>query len=419
MQKKDKPLKILVVSQYFWPENMRINDLVLGFQDKGHQVTVLTGVPNYPVGKIYPEFVKDPSNYSIFNSAEVVRVPMCPRGSRKIVLALNYLTFFISASLLGPFKLRQHEFDVIFVYGVSPITVAIPAILLGKLKKIPVFVWVLDLWPETLQAVGAIQNRMILDCIGKAVSWIYNRADYILMQSRGFYESVRKYCTKPIDDLRVRYFPSWAEDHFSDARVESSDLLEKDDTCFTIVFAGNIGEAQDFGTILRAAEMVPDLVQIRWVIIGDGRASGWLSESVSKRNLNNVILLGRHPLEKMPGLFATADALLVSLKTNAVFAKTIPGKVQAYLASGRPILAVIDGEAAQVIAEAGAGLVCPAGDSEALVKAVVEMAGMTKDQLEAMGESGRRYYLMNFCKPQLFNALESYFHEATLRNGGE
>lgn len=412
-----EPLKVLVVSQYFWPENMRINDLVHGFEEKGHEVTVLTGVPNYPTGKIFPEFVKNPSLYNMFHDAKVVRVPMRPRGNRRFELALNYLSFLISASLLGPFKLGSYTFDVVFVYGVSPITVAIPAILIGKMKKIPVFVWVLDLWPETLQAVGAIQNPIILGYIGKVVSWIYNRADYILLQSRGFFQSVGGYCTKPIEDERVRFFPSWAEDNFSDVSGASSDLLKKDESCFTIVFAGNIGEAQDFGTILNAVEMLPAALRVRWVIVGDGRANDWLIEEVEKRKLSNVILLGRHPLEKMPALFAVADALLVSLRTNAVFAKTVPGKVQAYLASGRPVLAVIDGEAAQMIEEAGAGLVCSAGDSVALVKAVVEMAGMTKEQLNEMGASGRKYYMKNFFKPKLFDDLESYFYEATRRNG--
>lgn len=415
---RDQPLKILIISQYFWPENMRINDLAEGLVARGHEVTVLTGTPNYPAGSLFPDYKNNPSSYLEYEGVQIIRVPMVLRGKHSITLALNYLSFFISASTIGAYKLRAREFDAIFVYAVSPILSAIPAIVVGRLKKVPVFVWVLDLWPETLSAVGVVKNPKILGVVGRVVSWIYNRTDYLLLQSQGFMGSVRKYCTKPISDDRLVYFPSWAEDDFSAGSAATSDLLSKNDSVFTVVFAGNIGESQDFPAVLDAVEALQSELPVRWVIVGDGRMSDWVKNQAQTRNLNNVLLLGRHPLEKMPALFATADALLVSLRTNEVFSRTIPGKLQSYLASARPIIAMIDGEAARVVEASGAGLVCSAGDANGLAEIVRQMAKMSVAQRDSMGFAGRAFYQENFAKQRIFDKLESLFGAATLRRGG-
>lgn len=396
---------------------MRINNMVEGFVAKGHEVTVLTGLPNYPEGQVYAEYRKNPEKFSSYHGARVVRVPMLARGRRSITLALNYVSFFTSATLFGSYKLRGQQFDSIFVYAVSPIMAAIPALVIGRLKKSPVFIWVLDLWPETLSAVGIVKSPKLLGLVGKLVSWIYNRTDYLLLQSRSFSESVMTYCTRQISPERLIYFPSWAEDDFS-CQVESpSELLQRDESVFTIVFAGNLGESQDFPAILEAVQALHSKLAVRWVIVGDGRASDWLSKQVAEHNLSNVLLLGRHPLEKMPALFAVADALLVSLKTNLVFEKTIPGKVQAYLAAGRPIIAMIDGEAARVVSESGAGMACPSGDARGLADIVLQMGQLPAAQRAAMGESGRQYYLEHFSKTKLFERLEAHFRKASLRRG--
>lgn len=413
----DQKLNILVVTQYFWPENMRINDLVRDFSDKGHHVTVLTGLPNYPEGNIYNEYRTAPNNFSEYAGAKVVRVPLIPRGKRSVSLILNYASFFIAASVLGPWKLRAERYDAVFVYAVSPIMAAIPALVVGRIKRAPVFIWVLDLWPETLRAVGVLHNPKLLGCVGRVVSWIYNRADYLLLQSHGFLENVKKYCTKSIAAERLVYFPSWAEDEFSSTTKQTSTLLVRDDSVFTVLFAGNLGEAQDFPAIIEAAQALAGTVPIRWVVVGDGRMSEWLANEVSARKMDNVLLLGRYPLEEMPGLFACADALLVSLKTNDVFEKTIPGKVQAYLASGKPILGMINGEAARVIEESGAGLCCPSGDARALADITSKLAALDGEQQKQMGAAGRQYYLENYSKPTLLARLEQLFRDATLRKG--
>ena len=413
----EQKFKVLIVSQYFWPENMRVNDLVEGLVQRGHEVTVLTGWPNYPEGRVFEDYRRSPEKYANYQGAKIVRVPFIPRGKRSITLILNYVSFFLSGSVLGSWKLRGQEFDVIFVYAVSPIMSAIPALMIGKLKRVPVFIWVLDLWPETLKAVGVLSNTRLLALVGKGVSWIYNRADYLLLQSTAFAASVKQYCTRTMPSERLVYFPSWAEDGFSKLPAEGSPLIEYDSKLFTILFAGNLGDAQDFPAILDVAEALRGEMAIRWVIVGDGRMSEWLDQQVIDRGLDNVYLLGRHPLDAMPPLFTTADALLVSLKTNEVFEKTIPGKVQAYLASGKPILGMIDGEASRVIEESGAGLACSSSDRAGFARIVIQMAQMTSSQRQAMGASGKRYYEEHFSKEKLFSNLISLFRQATCRDG--
>lgn len=411
----DTSLKVLVVSQYFWPENMRINDLVRDLTAKGHQVTVLTGLPNYPEGKVFERFRNNPEAFAHYEGAEVIRVPMVSRGKRSFTLVLNYLSFLLSAATLGPFKLRGRHFDAVFVYAVSPILAAIPALVIGRLKRAPVFVWVLDLWPETLRAVGVVKHPRLLGLVGRMVSWIYNRTDYLLLQSHGFFDNVRRYCSRPIAEERLVYFPSWAEDDFSQASLSGSALIQRDPEQFTVVFAGNLGEAQDFPAVLDAAEALRGKVAVRWVIVGDGRMSEWLGAQVALRKLDNVHLLGRHPLEAMPGLFAQADALLVSLKTNDVFEQTIPGKVQAYLASGRPLLGMINGEAARVIEESGAGYACNSGDAGGLATITCSLAQASEAERVAMGRAGRAYYEQRYAKEKLMTRLESLLRGASLR----
>ncbi len=410
---KENKLKILIVSQYFWPENMRINDLVEGLLEKGHEVTILTGLPNYPEGSLLAAYKENKKAFTNYKGAPIIRVPMFLRGKSSLQLALNYFSFFLSASIIGSWKLRKLSFDALFVYAVSPITAAIPAIIIGRLKATPVFLWVLDLWPETLSAVGVIKNERLLNLLSKGVSWIYNRCDYILMQSKSFRTNILKHRTKFLKNERLVYFPNWAENIFDNpCSLTTSSLLARDEQFFTIVFAGNMGESQDFPAILSAMEALKGQPHIRLAIVGDGRMQAWVKEQIKARSLSNVLLLGRHPIEEMPSFFNCADALLVSLKTNEIFAKTIPGKIQAYLASGKPILGMIDGEAAQVILESGGGVVSPSGEVKGLVNNILYLALQTVEERVAMGQKGMEFYKKNFQSQHLFNQLENLFQLA-------
>jgi colanic acid biosynthesis glycosyl transferase WcaI len=403
-------LRILVVSQYFWPENFRINDLVKEWVQRGHQVTVLTGVPNYPLGRVFKDYRLKPSAFAEYEGARVIRVPMLPRGHGDFRLVLNYLSFVVGASIFGPWYLRGISVDVIFVFEPSPVTVGLPAILLSNLKKASVVFWVLDLWPETLVAMDEVRSPWILASVGRMVRFIYNRCAFVLGQSRGFVASIAKYCD---DKNKIRYFPSWAEDVFADENVNLAPEIPQNDDVFTVLFAGNIGEAQDMPAVLKAAERLKDNPAIRWVVVGDGRKSEWLKSEVIRRSLQDQVLLpGRFPVERMPSFYAHADALLVSLKSDPVFSMTIPGKVQSYLLVGKPMVGMLDGEGAAVISDANAGLSCDAGDAAGLAEAVLTLVSMTPDQRKQLGLNGQKYAQQEFERSQLMDRLEALLGEA-------
>lgn len=406
-------MNILVVSQYFWPENFRINDLVREWTARGHQVTVLTGRPNYPAGQVFPDFLSDPANFSFFEGVPVHRVPMFARGRGSLRLMLNYLSFVIGASFVGPWKLRSLRPDVIFVFGASPVTVGLPAVLIGRLKQCPVVFWVLDLWPETLAAVGVVRNPRLLAAVGSLVRFIYNRCTLVLGQSNSFLSSIACHCDNPD---KVRYFPSWAEDVFHTQTDALPPEIPVAPGTFSVLFAGNVGEAQDFPAILDAAERLKDDRNIRWLIVGSGRRSAWVEEQVKRRGLSEqVLLLGRFPVDLMPSFYAQADVLLVSLKKDPTFSMTIPGKVQSYLAAGRPIVGMLDGEGADVILRAGAGLVCQAGDGVALAATIKRFAQLPIVERQRMGELGRAYAHAEFDRKMLMTRLLNFFGEAALR----
>lgn len=403
-------LRILVVSQYFWPENFRINDLVKEWVQRGHEVTVLTGIPNYPAGEVFSAYQKQPSAFAEYECATVVRVPMLPRGIGSLRLMLNYMSFVLGACTSGLWQLRGKPADVIFVFEPSPVTVGLPAVWLGRIKKAPVVFWALDLWPETLAAVGVVRSPMVLGWVGHMVSFIYNRCTLVLGQSRGFLCSIARYCD---DKAKIRYFPSWAEDACKDDSVQPAQEVPEWSVGFTVVFTGNVGEAQDMPAVLDAAERLKENASIRWVIVGNGRKFDWLHSEVFRRGLDKQVLLpGSFPVERMPSFYAHADALLVSLKRDPVFSMTIPGKVQSYLMAGIPLLGMLDGEGAAVIHDAHAGLTFGAGDSDGLAQAVLTLAAMLPERRQQMGLNGRKYAQQEFGRAQLMGRLEALLSEA-------
>ncbi|UIJ47439.1 glycosyltransferase family 4 protein [Sphingomonas cannabina] len=408
----ERALRLLIVSQYFWPENFRINDLSAELVRRGHEVTVLTGKPNYPEGYIFPAYRADPAAFDRFGDVPVIRVPVIPRGQSSLWLMLNYLSFAISASLVGTWKLRGRPFDAIFVFQTSPITAALPAALLRRLKRAPMLMWILDLWPDTLSAIGVVKSPRLLSAVGRLVRFVYAQCDRILVQSRAFEPKVARLAGGA---GKIRYFPGWAEAIFdtgSAAPVEAAPELAPYADDFKILFAGNIGEAQDFPAILDAADALRDTPGVRWLVVGDGRAAPQVREEIRRRGLTDrVVLLGRYPLERMPSFFAGADALLVTLRNEPVWSMTIPGKVQSYLAAGKPLLTMLDGEGARVIKEAGAGLVAPAGDGPALAAQARRLMEMDGEQRASMGRNGRRYGLQEFGRQHMVDALVSWIDE--------
>jgi len=409
-------MKLLVVSQYFWPENFRINDLAREFKRRGHDVTVLTGLPNYPAGTFSSGYGLSGPYRECYEGVDVIRCPLFPRGSASGVrLALNYLSFAAMATLRGMLSCRMN-YDVIFVHEPSPMTVGFPALALKALTRAPILFWVLDLWPESVSATQAIRSCRVLRWIERMVRFIYRHCDRILVQSQAFVPHVER---QQVQSEKILYFPSWAEALYevSDGRLTVPENVSLPEG-FRVMFAGNVGAAQDFETILTAAERVKSRADIHWIIVGDGRMLSWAQAEVERRHLlGTVHFLGRHPLETMPAFFAQADALLVTLLREPIFALTIPGKVQSYLASGRPIIAALDGEGARIIQEAGAGVVCPAESPGALADAVVRLAATPKEARDLMGRRGMEYYGTHFDRTMLFNQLEGWMRELMATRG--
>jgi colanic acid biosynthesis glycosyl transferase WcaI len=402
-------MRILILSQYFWPEEFLINDFAKSLRDRGHYVEVLTGLPNYPSGKLYPGYSFSGPYRDAYNGIQIWRSPIFPRGNASgWRLIINYFSFAFLASIRG-FLACWRSFDVILVYEVSPITVGIPARVIKALTGAKLFFWVQDLWPESLSATGVIHSDYILKCFGELTRWIYKGCDLILIQSRAFIESVLKY---GVENKKIRYFPNCAEDYFRPVNPrkctsESALMLPG----FRVMFAGNIGKSQDFETLLSAAELTLGKPSIQWIILGDGRHRSWVEHEIYNRELNNVHLLGRHPKERMPAFFSLADVLLIALKRKPLFALTVPSKVQAYLACGKAILASLDGEGARIIQEAQAGITVPAENPKELADAVLRLNELGQEQLKVMGQNARKYYEKHFSRKHLLDLFERWLDE--------
>lgn len=329
-----------------------------------------------------------------------------PRGQDGLRLMLNYLTFAVSASVLGLWKLRRRQFDVILAYEPSPITVGLPAAVMRAVKQAPLAFWVLDLWPETLQAIGVVRSRALLQAVGKLVTFIYKRCDLILAQSKSFIPQIQKYAGS---NSRVVYFPNWAESVFDMQHAVPAAEVSLKPGGFTVMFAGNIGDAQDFPAILAAAESLKSHAHIRWLIVGDGRMARWVADEIRRRHLQDCVhMLGRHPVERMPSFFKHANALLVSLKNEPIFSMTIPGKLQSYLAAGIPVVAMLNGEGAEVVKSSCAGLTCPAGDHDGLATAVLKLSQVTPEEREKMGRNGLAVSVREFDRRTLIDRFEAW-----------
>jgi glycosyltransferase involved in cell wall biosynthesis len=408
---KNSKLKVLLVSQYFWPEEFRINDVVRSLIDKGVQIDVLTGKPNYPSGKIFSGYKALGFKRELYFGAKLSRVPLLPRGSNsKFKLAINYCSFILSGLIFGPWMQRGRKYDLIFVYGLSPILLSIPALYLAHLKKVPVVIWVQDLWPASLSATGYVKNKYALLFVEKLVRFIYSRANLLLVQSEAFIDPVR--VLAPFTP--IKYYPNSVDEIFSyEMQLDLSDFSFLNSE-FVVMFAGNIGSAQSVEVIIEAANLLKNEKGIQFVILGDGSRRQWMADQIKTHQLCNVHLPGRFPVETMPGFLQKADVLLVTLADQEIFATTIPNKIQAYLATGRPIIACMRGEGARVVSTAKAGLAVPAEDGVALSQAILRVHTMTQDERDEMGNNGREYFEKNFNHDYLVNKLIGYLEQEVI-----
>lgn len=400
---------ILVVSQYFYPEPFRINDICTELVKRGNKVTVITGIPNYPEGRFYKGYGLTKRRKERWNGIDIVRLPIISRGHSAVRLIANYYSFVISGTIRNLFK--KEKIDAVFTFEVSPLTQALVGVRTAKKAKVPHFLYVQDLWPDNLDIVGGIHSKSVLAHYDKMAKKIYKRSYKIFATSDSFVEEIRNRITenggktKDFADVnKVVYLPQYAEDVYKPYEAETEKRKG-----FSVVFTGNIGEAQGLDVLPRTAKILKEQghADVKFVIVGDGRhLNDFIGEIKAAGAEDMFELTGRKPQEEIPKIFASCDVAFVSFKNNELFAKTIPAKLQSYMACRMPVLASATGETKRIIEEADCGICCPAGDEQSLANAVIELKN--SDKLKEYGKNAEKYYKEHFDKNSLLNILDKY-----------
>jgi len=388
-------MRILLVSQYFWPETFSINDLVLQLEADGHQVVVVTGKPNYPKGELFDGYRQSDVQQEIFGeNVSVIRVPLRPRHSGALNLARNYLSFIVNGCRHIRSFVGRDQFDAVFVYAPSPILSAIPAIFAKWKIGAPLSIWVQDLWPESVEATGFIKNRVALFAVRQLVKLIYRSADQLLIQSPAFREPVKLLA----DPDKIEYYPNshWDLAEKSKEPLQNSELDTLLTNYFCVVFAGNIGIAQNLASVIEAAELLKQNRQIKILLVGAGSMRAHVMAESEARGLDNLILPGPVTPAELPCLYDKAGALLVSLSDQPIFRLTIPSKLQGYFSAAKPIVACMTGVGADVVKESGAGMAVDADDASGLSDAISSIYALSAEERGRLGQNGRAYYLTHF-----------------------
>ena len=395
-------MKILIISQYFYPENFRINDLVFSLKKKRYNIEVLTGKPNYPKGSYSKGYSWKKPSFEYINNIPIHRANLFLRGrGGGIKLFINYISFVF----FGYFKLLKLKgsFDKVFIYAPSPITVGFLGIIAANKFNCKSYLWIHDLWPESVRVAGGINNKFILSMIDQMTRFIYKKTDVLLVQSPLF----KKYLEKQKVDLKkVVYYPYYAETFYKPV-TSTNEVKNKFPEGFNILFAGNIGTAQSFDTIVEAIDLIKK-EQINIIVLGDGRDKERSQEKIKTLGLSHKFyFLGSHPSESMPEYFAAADALLITLKKADIFSYTIPGKLQSYLACGKPIIGALDGIGKQIIEASNSGLCVDAEDVIGLSEKIIKMNKIPPKELLIFGNNGLDYFNNHFNKEKLLNDFEA------------
>lgn len=396
-------MKILIVSQYFYPENFKINDIAFFLVNKGFSVTVLTSKPNYPEGKFFKGYNFFNKNTEIINGVKIIRVPTIPRlNGGAVGMILNYLSFLFFGFFVFLFKIKN-QYDLVFATLLTPATSLLPMIWIKKRFKIPVILWVLDLWPDSFYANTGFRINLVSKRIEKISDQVYNNADSIFISSSYFRNPIIERLNS---SKRFSFFPNWAEDIFYNKvnKISLGQFIYPEG--FNIVFTGNIGESQGFEDIVEAAKLTSNS-SINWILIGDGRKRDWIKSQIEDQNIKNIYLPGRYPLELMPSYFSLADSLLITLKKDEVFSNTLPAKLQPYLTSGKPILGNLSGEGLDIIKNNAIGFACEPGNPAELAKLAIEMSLFTNTEISEIRNNSLRLNEEVFNKQEIFKTLLS------------
>ena len=406
-------MKILVFSQLYHPETATITELCERLVEQGHNVTVMTGIPNAPKGEIFQGYGFTKKLREIINGVDVRRNWLIPRGSgNNLRMSINYLSFVLFCSL-GIIRLAKNSYDIILVNQLSPITVALPAILYKWISKKKIVMWIHDLWPDSVIAAKAMKEGFFYRLIDRLVKFIYRQCDFFLPQSKAMLNTLND---RGLSDSKMKYLPNPIDSNFSPSTSESRrkkpSIMTDIDDKFSIMFAGGIGLAQDFDTILNAAVKLKDLKNLQILIVGDGRDK-LRAESLSKSLdiASFVHFLGQHPIDEMPDFYDQADFMMVTLRDTAIFSVTVPLKIQTYMASGKPIISNVKGEAARVIKQANCGYSVNPEDSEALAQAIRNATCLSTIEIDKLGANARAYFNLNYSTPVIIDRFESVCHE--------
>lgn len=401
-------MKILFVCQYFYPEVFRGNDIAFHWAEEGHEVHVVTGIPNYPDGVFHKGYGLFKKRHEVVNGVTVTRLPIIPRGNNKIMLMLNYFSYLVVAWGYMLFHAPFHKYDRVFVQQLSPVMMSAPGVLYKRIRKVSLYTWVLDLWPESLTAAGGINNKYILGFFRHYVKSEYKHSDKILISSRSFEKSILEYGDYA---SKIVYYPQWSDatgDIQEASRIEElENSLPKLPDGFKLMFAGAVGEAHGFECTMQAALQTKEHKDIKWIIVGDGRKLDWVKQFVKDNGLGETVFtLGRFPADTMPWFFKQADVMLVTLNDDPLFKLYAPAKISSYMAAVKPIIAVLNGEGAEVIKEADCGWSLPAGDSDGFAKLAIELSKKDKAALNEKGMNASKYYDAHFVKEKCLRKLD-------------
>ena len=393
--------KVLIISQYFWPEDFRSNELASNLKNLGYIVEVLTSTPQYPNKELFLDFYTNSNSFNDFDGLKVYRCFQFSRGKSKFSLVLNYLSFVFFCTFYILRNLKNKEYDFILSVQLSPISSSIPSIVASKIFRAPLYLWILDLWPDSLNFAGIETKGMVYRFIDLLSKKIYKSADLLLIGSKGF---KKRLLEMEMDEKKIFYFPQWVEDTYLESKETDLDIKNaitkimsqfKGKTVF--LFAGNIGEAQDFPSVLKSFKLASSKEDMRFIILGDGRYKVKLDNLIKDYELCNVVhTLGRFDKDYMPSFYNSADYLLLSLSDSPGGRITLPGKMQTYMNAGKPILAMINGEAAELIAEANCGFAVNSGNTQGFALLLQKCNSLSQESRKELGKNGKRFAKYNF-----------------------
>lgn len=400
---------ILVISQYFYPEEFRINDICREWVKRGYKVTVVTGIPNYPKGKFYDGYGLFRQRKEEYEGIQIIRLPIIPRGKNAIMLMLNYLSFVVSGFVWK--KKTKIRADKVFIFEVSPMTQALVGVWYAKKLKVPCYIYVQDLWPENVEIVTGVHNSRIIGAIDSMVNYIYRNCSKILATSPSFVKRIEERESAWKDGRsKVTYWPQHTEEVYCPQIRKHLDDMPRNDETFKIVFAGNIGYAQGLDILPKTAKLLKkEKAECSFIIIGDGRYREEFKEEIKEKGVGEMFfLLNRKRPEEIPYYLAWCDVAFISFANNPLFEMTIPAKLQSYMACGMPILASASGETERIIQEAECGISCGSGDENKLAEAIRNLIKLPRENLHVMSENAEAYYRMHFCKKELMDIADAF-----------